>query len=212
MAYTIGERIKEERERAGVTQQQLCDLFTPPLKRSSVSKWESGASNPDIDRLPVIAKKLKTTVEYLLTGKKEPSHWDENVSRISLPYQKQVPIINWVQAGHWNNQQPYEGEYEYVLSMFDTGPRGYALQVEGESMMPRYHPKDLIFVNPDHAPETGKRVIASCSSGTTFKELAMGDNGQLLLKALNEHWQPRYMPLEPDCHIIGVVVGSVRPE
>ena len=52
----------------------------------------------------------------------------------------------------------------------------------------------------------------SCAEGVTFKELAVGDAGKLVLKALNEQWHPRYMPLDETCYIIGVVVGSVRPE
>ena len=57
-----------------------------------------------------------------------------------------------------------------------------------------------------------RRVIAVCAEGVTFKELAVGDAGKLVLKALNEQWHPRYMPLDETCYIIGVVVGSVRPE
>lgn len=210
MAYTIGERIKDARLRAKLTQQDLCDLFDPPLKRSSVSKWESGLSNPDIDKLSIIALKTKTTVEYLLTGK-SASTWDANVTPATLK-QKLVPVISWVQAGNWRDQQSFDEEPEYIASVFDSGANGYALKIEGESMMPRYQPNDYIFVNPDLPPEVGRRVIATCTEGTTFKELAKGDNGRMMLKALNEHWTPRYTAIEPDCHIIGVVVGSLRME
>lgn len=66
---TIGERIRAKRLELQLTQQDICILFDPNLKRSSVSKWETGLATPDITRLEVIAKKLKTSVDYLITGK-----------------------------------------------------------------------------------------------------------------------------------------------
>lgn len=70
MSYTIGERIKEKRLELGLSQQQLGDLFTPSVKRASVSRWESDISNPEIDKLPILAKKFKTTIDWLIVGDK----------------------------------------------------------------------------------------------------------------------------------------------
>lgn len=65
---TIGDRIRQKRLELKLTQQDICNLFDPALKRSSVSKWEGGLATPDIGRLEVIARKLKTSVNYLVTG------------------------------------------------------------------------------------------------------------------------------------------------
>lgn len=214
MTTTAGDRIRERRTFLRYSQRSLGEKIG--VSGPAVSQWENDQTFPEEVLWAKLAEVLECDIKYILHGD-DPSQgnraWDLNVSQVSLPKQNLVPLISFVQAGDWNNdQQHYNGEHEYVQSVFDTGPRGYALQVEGESMMPRYHPKDIIFINPDLAPEVGRRVIASCTNGSTFKELATGDNGQLMLKALNDHWTPRYMPLEPDCHIIGVVVGSIRPE
>lgn len=68
MAYTLGERIKEKRLELGMSQQQLGDLFDPKVKRASISRWESNVSNPEIDKLPILARKFKTTIDYLIMG------------------------------------------------------------------------------------------------------------------------------------------------
>ena len=177
-------------------------------------RYTLGTAKPRDEKLEKIAAAFAVSIGFLDHGEQsqELPKFDNNVSPYPMPKTKRVPLISWVQAGNWANKPMDEGEYQYVLSMFDTGSRGYALLVDGESMMPRYQHKDILFVNPDLPAEVGRRVIASCTNGTTFKELAMGDGGQMVLKALNEHWQPRYTPLEPDCHVLGVVVGSVRPE
>jgi SOS-response transcriptional repressor LexA len=211
---TVGDRIRLKRKALKYSQRSLGEKIG--VSGPAVSQWENDQTLPEENLWPKIAEVLETTVRHILYGEtegKEIKLWDSNVQSFNMPKKQLVPFITWVQAGSWNNEQQHNsGEYEYMLSMFDTGENGYVLQIEGESMMPRYQPKDLIFINPDLPPEVGRRVIVSCSDGTTFKELSQGDNGQLMLKALNPNWPQRYIALTADCHIIGVVVGSVRPE
>lgn len=63
----MGQRIREAREASGFSQEDLGD--TLKLTRSSVSLWEKGRSLPEEDNLQKLAEVLKTTPEYLLTGK-----------------------------------------------------------------------------------------------------------------------------------------------
>lgn len=192
------------------------------VTKQAVSQWFSGkTAKIDGDILFKAAKYLDVRPEWLAgTGgdmrnkqKEERPSFDANVSEAQMPKQKLVPLISWVQAGSWSNDQTDFGEIELVTSVFDTGENGYALTVEGESMMPRYMPRDIIYINPDIEPIVGRRVIASCNNnGKTFKELATDESGRLVLKALNADWHPRYIPVDDECQIIGVVVGSIRPE
>lgn len=62
----IGKRIREKRLAAGLTQQQVADYFG--IRAPSVSEWES-KNGPSKERLERLARLLKTTVDYLLTGK-----------------------------------------------------------------------------------------------------------------------------------------------
>lgn len=63
---SLGERIRALRLERKLTLQQVADVFG--ITRASVAGWERGDSRPDQDKLSRLAKKLGTTVEYLLTG------------------------------------------------------------------------------------------------------------------------------------------------
>ena len=66
----MGQRIREAREASGFSQEDLGDAIK--LTRSSVSLWEKGRSIPEDENLQLLAEVLKTTPEYLLTGKGKP--------------------------------------------------------------------------------------------------------------------------------------------
>ncbi len=193
------------------------------VSRQAVSQWFSGRTNKiDGDVLFKAARYLGVRPEWLAGNGGQMKGFPEikpdnfslsNVEPIQFSKQKRVPLVSWVQAGNWSNDQVESGEIELVLSVFDTGERGYALVVQGESMSPRYMPRDVIFINPDAEPSVGKRVIAECKGhGKTFKELSTDENGSWVLKAINKDWPDRYIAVDDDCRIIGVVVGSIRPE
>lgn len=60
----IGKCIIEKRKAKGITQEQLADYIG--VSKSSVSKWESGVSFPDILLLPELATYFNITVDELL--------------------------------------------------------------------------------------------------------------------------------------------------
>lgn len=203
-----------KRKEKGKTQADLADSLDSTTSYISQLKGEKKKVNMG----NVIARKIEL-IDELPYGWMDTEHPDVNETSINLNQSpnfstasiRPVPLISWVQAGNWTNSEPDLSHSEMYQCPVETGRNGYALRVEGESMSPRYLNGDIIFVDPDKTPDIGKRVIAICGSGATFKEL-VSDNGQLYLKALNEDWKPKYMPVEPDCSIIGVVVGSYRPE
>lgn len=57
-------RIKELREAKRLTQEQLAEVFG--FDRSTVTKWESGDSNPRSKDLPKLARVLGVTIDELL--------------------------------------------------------------------------------------------------------------------------------------------------
>ena len=61
---TFGEKLKEARQKAGFTQEQLAETMS--VSRSAVAKWESDKGLPDINNLKAIAKLLDVSVDYLL--------------------------------------------------------------------------------------------------------------------------------------------------
>lgn len=58
--------IKELREKANLTQQELAERLG--VTQGAVSQWEAGIVFPRATMLPKLARELKTTVDKLLTA------------------------------------------------------------------------------------------------------------------------------------------------
>ena len=61
---TLGERIQALRKAAGMSQEELGDRLG--VARQSVSKWESGATVPELDKLIAMSKLFGVSVGSLL--------------------------------------------------------------------------------------------------------------------------------------------------
>lgn len=61
---TLGEKIKEARMSAGITQEQLAEKLA--VSRQAVTKWEACKGIPDIENLKLISKLLNVSIDYLL--------------------------------------------------------------------------------------------------------------------------------------------------
>lgn len=63
---TLGQRIKMARDRAGLSQEQVAEVFG--ISRNAVSLWESDSSAPAQKKLAAIAEKLRCPAGWLLNG------------------------------------------------------------------------------------------------------------------------------------------------
>ena len=80
---TLGEKLKEARKNAGLSQEQLAEKLC--VSRAAVAKWETDKGIPDIMNLKAIAKLLDTSIDYLVDDgmemdfrvTKEPVNKDE---------------------------------------------------------------------------------------------------------------------------------------
>lgn len=132
-----------------------------------------------------------------------------------------VPLLTSVQAGEWceiSGTFQREDAKMWLPCPVKHGPRTFCLVVEGESMRnpgskPSYEPGDVIFVDPDVCAKPGDRIVAHLESqaAATFKQY-LEEDGRKLLKALNPDWQPRYVNIDGNATICGVVIGKWVPE
>lgn len=88
---SVGNRIKQLRESKGITLEELANRcgYTSDNARSSISKIEKGKSDIPASKLPLFAKALETTPDYIL-GLDNPV----NIQRI----QKEVEVCELFQA------------------------------------------------------------------------------------------------------------------
>ena len=64
MKLNIGENLRKLRREKDLTQEQLAELLGVTFQ--SVSRWETGATYPDIELLPVMAELFGVSMERLL--------------------------------------------------------------------------------------------------------------------------------------------------
>ncbi len=229
----IGERIRAVRQsRKDITARQIA--LACEVSDKAVYKWEK-TGQVSREHLSALSRVLNVPVDWLLYGD-EPSD-KRPKSRGPLPgvsapsseaehtnvcpgpeAARPVPVISWVQAGHWHEAvdlyPPGDAE-AWRHTTKNVGESAFYLRVEGDSMMAPYGrgypPGCLILVDPDTAPDPGRRVVArhveTCE--VTFKELAY-DAGQYYLKPLN----PQYETLRTDSEweVVGVVRETIIQE
>ncbi len=89
----LNEKIIYCRKKAGMSQIDLADVLG--VSRQTVSKWETGESNPEITKLPTLAKALDVSVDWLLSDeelvREEPR---ESYERMEQPQARNYP--EWV--------------------------------------------------------------------------------------------------------------------
>lgn len=120
------------------------------------------------------------------------------------------PLISWVQAGQWSgttgNFELRDAE-DLLPCPVRCSPDTFVLRVRGQSMEPKFHDGDLIFVDPSVAPVSGRYVVVRLerSQEATFRQLIVEESRQYL-KALNPDWPHRIIELNSKATICGVVV------
>lgn len=127
-----------------------------------------------------------------------------------------VPILSWVAAGSWSNTEPVT--MDDVIGEAPRPPNlsklGFALRVQGRSMMPDFKPDDIIYVEPQtglFALKDSDLVVVQCNDDTdaTFKQLVIGETYEdMYLKPLNPDWHEQKMLPMGDCNLVGKVVGK----
>lgn len=62
----MADRIQHLRKTKGLSQEELADQVG--VSRQAVSKWESGQSTPDLDKVVIMSDLFQVTTDYILKG------------------------------------------------------------------------------------------------------------------------------------------------
>ena len=131
---------------------------------AAVNKWYNLDVVPDADTVYKIARLLKCSHEWLVTGRGSPE--PSNVIPAELGTTR-IPVIDYVQAGCWTEACGHtlaDGSIETILTDLDLGSRAFALRVKGDSMAPDIIEGDVVVVDPDVSPQPGDIVVAKNGS------------------------------------------------
>jgi len=198
-ALSIGERIVSARDRAGFNQSELARRLN--ISPQSIQQWEKGKTTPKSGRLKNLSLALGVSQAWLIGG-------GDNVRDYVPPTaMRGVPLVNYVQAGHWSESTEGAKEADLVSCPVPCSHGTFALEVVGESMEPVYMAGDVLFVDPNVEAINNDDVIAYLEDEeqATFKRLVL-EPGSKRLKALNPEWAPRYAEINGNCRIVGTVI------
>ena len=111
-----------------------------------------------------------------------------------------VPLIGFAQAGAGgffdDGGFPVGQVWEEVsLPAGGVGENAYALQVQGDSMLPLYRDGDILIVEPGARVRKGDRVVAKTVTGEVMAKILAGRSaGHLQLVSLNPAFPDRVLP------------------
>ncbi len=134
------------------------------------------------------------------------------------PNNRGIPIISWVQAGHWReivDTFPVGGADEYILAHNSHGPHTFAVRIIGNSMEPEFREHDAVVIDPDIRPSPSDYVVArNHEEAATFKKyrprgLDASGNEVFELVPLNEDYAVMRSDQQP-IQIIGTMVEHTR--
>lgn len=63
---TLGERIRDERKKSGLSQEELADILN--VSRQAITKWETDRGIPDIANLIRISEEFEISLDELIKG------------------------------------------------------------------------------------------------------------------------------------------------
>lgn len=206
------QRISIRRKELGLNQSDLARAVG--VSRASVSQWEKGETSIKGENLLPLAKALKCDPNWLLTGQGSPVPTPNELSNIEKGPELQgaYPVISWVQAGDWSQIHELNRlEADHYPCPVKCSDKTFLLKVCGMSMSPVFNEGELIFVDPDVEPTSGKYVVARLDdeNEATFKQLII-ESGHKFLKAANPVWPTPIQPINGNCTIVGVVISAMR--
>ena len=194
-------RIKALRLEHGLRQIDLANKIG--VLQSTISQWENGKVEPDIEALIKIASIFETSIDNVL-GEETPrppissgGEW--------------VPVLGEVAAGIPIEAVEDIVDYEEIDSALAATGAFFGLRIKGSSMEPRIREGDVVIVRKQDDADTGDTVVVLVNGDSaTVKRMKKEADGSMWLLPNNPAYDPQHFTpteiLEKPVHIIGKVV------
>lgn len=184
----LGKKLLEVREKAKISRTQLgshLKLRGFDVKPYTIGKWETGVSKPTVEVFLAICDICRVIdIRQTFSGKRF-------LRLYNIP----------VSAGLGN----YLASDDYdVIEVDNTVPNtaDYAVRVSGDSMMPRFVDKQIIFIHEQSVLEEGEIGIFYLNNDAYMKKFERG-----YLVSLNPAYEPIPIKDYDDFKVFGKVVG-----
>lgn len=179
---SIGERIKEARKSAGLTQLELAKKTE--LSRSYIGDIEKDRYNPSVSTLQLIATATNTPLEDLLPSTKTASPTGRGV---------RIPVLGRVVAGIPIEAVEEILDYEEITPELAASGEFFALKIRGHSMEPRMMEGDVVIVRRQDDVESGDIAIVLVNGNeATVKRVKKQEDGITLIATNTSVYEPHY--------------------
>ena len=184
----LAKKLVEVREAANISRTQLVDLLNLKgidVKAYTIGKWETGASKPTVETFLAICDICRVMdIRQTFAEKRLMRLYDIPVS---------AGVGNYLDEGS-----------HAMIEVDSTVPHSadYALRISGDSMMPRFVDRQIIFVHEQPALDEGEIGIFSLNQDVYLKKLGRG-----CLLSLNSSYEPIPIGEYDDFRVFGRVVG-----
>jgi transcriptional regulator with XRE-family HTH domain len=209
--HQLAKRIREAREKAGLTQKQLADAFG--YKPQTVSGWERGEENstkpnaPNPQTLAKIASITGVSLKWLLTGV------EETVTGVTIPSTEQVagrivPSVQWAHVRLFvgGDRAMSEG---YARSHYPCGPNSFRTIAIDKANHPDIEPGDSLIIDPEQTPLPGDYCLVVFSNDLILRRYRpRRDHVELV--PYNSDFETVVVPVD-EVEVIGTMTERVKP-
>ncbi len=168
---SIGERIRQARVSASLTQQQLAQRLE--TTKATISRWENGnVDNIAINKIEQLAGICGVTPAWIMT-------WSSSRSPIPVPMNKMIYIWDGVSKEPYPQLQESGLGFEFVD---EASGIDFCLRVKGDAMIgARIFEGDLAFVRKQQTVENGDiAVLLSEERETLIRRIYILDSSYIL--------------------------------
>lgn len=180
-------RLKSLREERGFSQKEFAVEMDLPY--TTYNSYETGKRAPDYDMLLKFADYFHVTVDYLLGRDDSPSPSAfSDIPGVRQVKKRKIPVLGEIACG-----QPIfaDEQRDVYVTVTDELVCDYALIAKGDSMLPRIHDGDLVFIREMPTVPNGRIAAVLIEDEATLKRVYFdAEKQQLTLIADNAEYPP----------------------
>ncbi|MCK1228263.1 XRE family transcriptional regulator [Streptococcus uberis] len=221
IALFVGSKIRELRKSKGLTQKELAEKIG--LGDTTIANYEKGFRTPKRNKIFKIAEVLGYPIDDFFP----PTNKETNTTTIETPKDKLIKAFDVLSADSKNKLLKYaqllqEAEsteyFEVITTTKLAAGVGYAFNeydqkkvyvmnrppkydvasfVSGDSMEPKYHDGDIVYLVDKGLSSYSGEICAVAYEGKTYIKRVFTEAGRLRLESLNPKYPDFYIDFPP---------------
>lgn len=205
---SFGAKLKKCRKDRSLSQKEFGQKIG--VAESTVSLYESNKRFPDADTLKKISALFEVSLDYLLGNEPAKAAQPKTTGR-----GVRIPVLGRVVAGIPIEAVEEILDYEEITPELAATGEFFALQVKGDSMLPKLEEGDVVIVKKQEDVETGDIAIVLVNGDEATIKQVKKVNGGIMLYGFNPdvyepHFYSNQQIEELPVRILGKVIESRR--